>query len=174
MRSWDGWRLSENSLKFCSKSFLKGWEKEQCWWIISHISQLNSFLDPYLASMWGISRASQMLCMWEPSRRSEGPKRANTPCSIWPQTCVVGWKKKAMQYYEAFHFYELFCHLFRGSKRVLRRDVLNVVGQGIIGEDGLLLVDLVHGIFERELRGRVFLIVWKKRLCVQIGKTAGV
>ena len=41
----------------------------------------------YLASRCGMSRASQRLWMWDPSRRSEGPNKANMPCSIWPQTC---------------------------------------------------------------------------------------
>ena len=40
----------------------------------------------YLASIWGMSKASQRDCIWDPSRRSDGPNNARMPCSICPHT----------------------------------------------------------------------------------------
>lgn len=53
----------------------------------------------------------------------------------------------------------LFYYLFGRPEGVFRRDVLYVVGQRVVGQNGLLLVDFVDGIFERELGRRVLLIV---------------
>ena len=51
-------------------------------------------------------------------------------------------------------------NLSRCSERVLRGNVLDVVGERVVGQDVVGLVDAVHGVLEGELRWRVLLVIF--------------
>ena len=51
-------------------------------------------------------------------------------------------------------------NLSRRPERVLRGDVLDVVGERVVGQDVVGLVDAVHGVLEGELRRRVLLVIF--------------
>lgn len=44
-------------------------------------------------------------------------------------------------------------HLFSGPEGVLRRHVLDVVDDGVVGQQVCRLVDLVYGVFESQFGG---------------------
>ena len=51
-------------------------------------------------------------------------------------------------------------HLSRCPERVLGGHVLDVVGQRVVGQDVIGLVDAVHGVLEGELRRRILLVIF--------------
>ena len=63
----------------------------------------------------------------------------------------------------------LSAHLLGGPERVLRGNVLNVVGDGVVGQQGGVAVDVVHGVLEGQLRGAVLLIVCAFKLKLIVG-----
>ena len=48
---------------------------------------------------------------------------------------------------------------FRRSKGIVSRHVLDIVHHRSVGQEDLLLVDLVHGVLERKLRRAVLLVL---------------
>ena len=57
---------------------------------------------------------------------------------------------------------EVTTHLSRCPERVLGGHVLDVVGQRVVGQDVIGLVDAVHGVLEGELRRRILLVIFGK------------
>ena len=54
-------------------------------------------------------------------------------------------------------------NLSRRPERVLRGNVLDVVGERVVGQDVVGLVDAVHGVLEGELRRRVLLVIFGRQ-----------
>ena len=64
----------------------------------------------------------------------------------------------------------LAADLLGGPERVLRGNVLNVVGDGVVGQQGGVAVDVVHGVLEGQLRGAVLLVVCAFKLKLIVGR----
>ena len=59
---------------------------------------------------------------------------------------------------------EVTTHLSRCAERVLCGHVLDVVGQRVVGQDVIGLVDAVHGVLEGELRRRILLVIFGRQV----------